>query len=142
MGEAGEAVTLVEGLCLLVDGVHDHGVDRDIVANRQGSFNRVGQEHLANSLALRRNVYGQSANESSRYRVPGQFLRDFVRQDRQIDGEGAERVIAQHSCSVLATAANEHAADPAFYILVGLTLQVAIQRLNTTVESSPVVVSV
>ncbi|MGB5611931.1 MAG: hypothetical protein WBM67_04665, partial [Sedimenticolaceae bacterium] len=47
VGEASEAVTPIKGLGLMVDGIYDHGIDRDIVANRQGSFNRVGQKHLA-----------------------------------------------------------------------------------------------
>jgi hypothetical protein len=138
----GKPILHVKGLSLFIDGVYHYGVDCDIVANGQGSLNRVRQKHLANSLALRRNVYGQSTNESSRYRVLGQFLCEFFWQHRQINGKGTERVIAQHSCVVLATADNEYTADPAFYILVGLVLQVAIQGLNTTVESGPVVVSV
>ncbi|MGB5202379.1 MAG: hypothetical protein WBR56_21025, partial [Sedimenticolaceae bacterium] len=59
-----------------------------------------------------------------------------------INGEGTERVIAQHPRFVLAAADNEQTADPAFYILVGLAFQIAVQGLNTTVESGPVVVSV
>ena len=38
-------------------------------------------------------------------------------------------------------AGNEHAADAAFHVLAGLTLQIAIQRLDATFKNSPVVVS-
>ena len=52
MSEAGESVTLVEGCCFLIDGVHNHGINSDFVANRQCSFYRIRQEQFANSLTL------------------------------------------------------------------------------------------
>ena len=69
--EPSEAIALIKRFGLPVDRVHSCGVDRDIVPNRQGSFDGVGQKHLANSRTLHRKVEGQSSNEGSRQRTRG-----------------------------------------------------------------------
>ena len=135
--EISEAVALIELRRLVVLGVDDEGVGRDLVPQRAAKG--VEEHELAVSSPLMTRIDRQPSHQRCGHdRIAWQPLRQRLGQFGKSDAGRRKRVIAEWNAVV---AADQHEArgDPPPCVLSCLLSQIPIQRLNAAGEALSIV---
>ena len=91
-----ESVFLVERLCLLVDRVHLHGMDAELVGQAKAALESINQEPFAPSLSLDALVYRQASQKDDRDWVSGEFSGRAFGEVLQGNGTRSKCIVAEH----------------------------------------------
>lgn len=131
-----ETVLQVKALCLLVQCIHDHGVDARDLCNPLRRPQGMNQQGLTESPSARADVDGKSANQNDRDRMAREVLRYRVKVDRA----GGYGVVAKHPLWVVL---GRHICSAHAFplMLARVFLQIDIQLPNAAVKLASVVVA-
>ena len=129
-GETPEAEPLIEGSGFLILGFDDHAEDADLTCGFSGGVKGMDDERVAIALALPASVDSEPPEEEKRdvFVRPGL---DVFGQVIAADGMGADRIIADDGGTV---GEDIDARQAAFEILVGVALEVQVERRNAAIE--------
>lgn len=77
IAEGPESKLFVKANGILIDGIHDHGVNGNLVADGQYAFDRIGQQDFPNTMLLGGEANRQPSDQSAGYGVFRQLAGKF-----------------------------------------------------------------
>ena len=127
--EQGEsAIAFVPARRAFVLGVDQQSDAADIIGDADAAFGRTQQESAAEPLALRRPINGEPAEAKHRHVVTAETLLRESGRAAVFERRGAQRVEAEDARRCVDRRGDEAFRAPAFVVLAGVALQMALSR--------------